>query len=447
MECRPFLMEVRANTEIARTSDAITCLGTVLVEDRLCLNFDFEFVSGEKSSRLPGAIVVPRLSLSNLKAQGESNARTKHARLREYLLAEIREGRLKPGELLPSEQTLAESLGVARNTVRQAIASLKQDGFIVGIRRKGAFVHESAQEKFQTRSTALYALIVPETQWGFYPHFLKSFRIAAESAHHQVIVCDTGNQVDRQGNAILQLIDREIAGVAIVPTTTPAGPSFQIRQLQKHNIPVVFCSRRVEGVRAPLIQIPFEQIGQVAAKTVLDAGHREIALCFPHLSESTYGYESGFRKTILSQGLSESVHLQIFYGENASPDTAPNDEYLNEFLGRTVYNTSHPVTVIFSSFDSFTEVLYLKLTLAGYRIPDDISLIGFGGSLRNSALLNQLSAVSVDEIQMGKMALKYLNQMRRKEIPMESDDVVYASIKLHPGESLTPPSMVQKRIK
>ena len=42
----------------------------------------------------------------------------------------IMEGEIKPGDALPSEAKLAESLGVNRSTVREAIRVLEQNGFV-----------------------------------------------------------------------------------------------------------------------------------------------------------------------------------------------------------------------------------------------------------------------------------------------------------------------------
>lgn len=49
-----------------------------------------------------------------------------HARLR----AEILEGRLTPGEAVPSERVLAEALGVNRHAVREALKRLEQAGLV-----------------------------------------------------------------------------------------------------------------------------------------------------------------------------------------------------------------------------------------------------------------------------------------------------------------------------
>ena len=67
-----------------------------------------------------------------------------HVAIAEQLAAAIASGRLAAGERLPPERRLAESLGVSRMTVRQALGELERDGLlrrVVG-RTGGTFVRE-----------------------------------------------------------------------------------------------------------------------------------------------------------------------------------------------------------------------------------------------------------------------------------------------------------------
>jgi GntR family transcriptional regulator len=56
------------------------------------------------------------------------------------LRASILEGRLEPGERLPSENELAERYGTSRPTVRRAIALLKAGGLVTTEQGRGVFV-------------------------------------------------------------------------------------------------------------------------------------------------------------------------------------------------------------------------------------------------------------------------------------------------------------------
>jgi DNA-binding FadR family transcriptional regulator len=56
---------------------------------------------------------------------------------------EIARGRLKPGDQLPTVQALAETFGVSRNVVREAIARLASEGLVWSQQGRGAFVAEA----------------------------------------------------------------------------------------------------------------------------------------------------------------------------------------------------------------------------------------------------------------------------------------------------------------
>ncbi len=55
---------------------------------------------------------------------------------------EITEGRLQPGDKLPTEMVLAKTFGVSRTVVREAIAQLKHEGIVESRQGVGAFVVE-----------------------------------------------------------------------------------------------------------------------------------------------------------------------------------------------------------------------------------------------------------------------------------------------------------------
>jgi len=67
--------------------------------------------------------------------------------IQQGLSEQIQSGRLKPGELMPSEQEIAARLGVSRMTARQALKSLCSRGLAYSQRGKGTFVSRMKLEK------------------------------------------------------------------------------------------------------------------------------------------------------------------------------------------------------------------------------------------------------------------------------------------------------------
>lgn len=385
--------------------------------------------AGHRRQLPPTLDGIERLDLGSVAA-----GQPKHERLRDFLAAQIAAGRLRPGDALPTELQLAEQLGIARSTVRQAMAALDRDNLVCRVHGKGTFVHEQARLQPQ-RGLDLFALLLPETQTAFFPSLQRSFEEAAAATHNQMLVCCTDNDVDKQGNIVLQLLDKQVGGVAIVPAVPPPPtPVYQIRQLQRNGIPVVFCLRRVEGCAAPLLAIPFQQVGQMAGEALIRHGHRRVGYFGGKLSPVSQIYESALRSTLESHGGSlPENHLHHVKGGRFDPAVAEAE--ILESLQLMLAGPS-PITAIFATFDSIAELIYLLLTRLGVRVPDDVSLVGFGGAVRQGAIQHLLTSITVDEIQIGREAAELLHRMRRGELPLEADIVHVMPISLSDGQTL-----------
>ncbi|PSJ43727.1 GntR family transcriptional regulator [Zobellella endophytica] len=72
---------------------------------------------------------------------------------------EIRDGNLRVGDKLPTEQQLTQAFGVSRNVVREAIARLKSEGFVESRQGLGAFViADGRQQGFKINPEELASL-------------------------------------------------------------------------------------------------------------------------------------------------------------------------------------------------------------------------------------------------------------------------------------------------
>lgn len=366
---------------------------------------------------------------------------TKYERIQEHLKKQIREGQLPPGTALPSEQQMANLFDSARSTVRQAMGMLEREGLVSRVQGKGTFVHKDARQRVASGLDIL-ALVIPEVLSGFYPSLQHSFEEAASHSQNQMLVCCTRNNIDKQGNVILQLIDNQVGGVAIVPASTPPTPAYQIRQLQKAGIPVVLCHRPVEGIIAPLLGLPFREIGRLAGESLIKAGHRRVAFFAPHCTQSTNLYLDGFQSALAEVGCELNAD-DCYFGADGVIDMQELATEIAAALKRMMEKPDRP-TAIFTSFDSMAERLYLNLTQMGLRMPEDISLIGVGDKIRHSVLQQQIASVTVDESQLGRRAAELLNQMRSGELPIETSDSCVMPVEVYHGTTLGPLSETEK---
>ena len=374
-----------------------------------------------------------------LKQVDVNEAKPKHEQLRMHLIRELTEGRLRPGDVLPTEIELATTAKMARNTVRQALSELERKGVIRRVRGRGTFIHESAMQHLKS-GLDVFALVIPETRGGYYPSLQRGFHEASSQLQNQVIVSDTDNDPFRQADALLQLMDKKVAGIALVPTSSPTTPAHQIRPLHERKIPVVFCHRRVEGIQAPLVTFSGLEVGMVAGRALAERGHRCVAFFTAHRSGLSQQYEQGFREAIKEDG--GDLPAEFVRSDVVSKITVEHERFLQANLEELLRHPARP-TAIFCAFDSQAEMVYLLLNRLGVRVPGEMSLIGFGGSWREGAITRRLTSVTVDEEELGRQAVKLLAEMRHHERPLNDGSEILLPLALSDGETLGAASVLK----
>jgi len=366
---------------------------------------------------------------------GQQRSLLKHEKVRAALLGGIAEGRLRPGDALPTEYQLAEMMQVSRSTIRQTLGELEKEGVVRRVRGRGTFVTEQAGGESPAAKTEALAIVLPDTRSGYFPSLQHGFGGECRRTHQHMISCDTDQDIYKQSDAILQLIDKRVEGVAIVPPTTAATPPHHIRPLQDQGIPVVFCHRAVAGVKAPLVTFSGHEVGAMAGRAMSEHGHRTVAYFASSHDELSIRYEEGLRETIHQHGgtlLDEHVHV----GTHTHGPVSEEHELAIEEKLKQILAGSNPPTAIMVSFDTSAESLYLQLGRLGLRVPEDISLVSFGGSWREGAVVRQLTSVTVDEAELGRQAAKLLNEIRDGSRKIDSDEEVVLPLSLSDGNTL-----------
>lgn len=388
-------------------------------------NSDKTSAAGGRELTMPSA-AIPKPSLLR--------STPKHELVRAQLLEEFARGHLQPGDALPTEHQLAELMQVSRSTIRLTLGALEHEGLIQRVRGKGTFV----TEQMASRSTAVaeaFAIILPDSRSGFFPSLQRGFGEECRRFQKHMVVFDTDQSIYRQADSILQLIDQRVAGVAIVPPTGELTPPHHVRPLQVLGVPVVFCHRPVPGIKAPLIAFDGVEVGRLAGKAMLDRGHRRIAYFGACHDEMAERYEAGLRAVIEdSGGALDDRH--VCYGQHTHGPVTNEVERATEPMLRRMMESTDPPTAIFVSFDTTAESIYLQLSRVGLRVPEDVSIVSFGGIWREGAIARDLTSVTVDEASLGRKAGRILGEMRMGVRAIDDDERILLPLSVTEGKTL-----------
>lgn len=353
----------------------------------------------------------------------------KYKRARFYILEKVKTGQWTEGNPLPSEIALAKELGVARNTVRQALDELVAENIVRKIHGKGTFLNNTRPR--QSHSVSAFGIIVPELHRSIYPCLLKGFDEGASQTYHKTIIGHTDFDLGRQADIILQMLSSKIAGVAIVPSISSETPSHHIEALQQSNFPVVFCIRGVRGVLAPLVSWDFQQVGVLAGREFVKRGHKNIAYFACYEYKSTRSQEEGLRKALRENDLilhDELIHYGTKLGEH-------QEKVKKEVLARMLNSKNKP-TAIFCNDDTEAETLFLISNKIGVKIPEELSILGTGVTRREGYMKKCLSSITIDALELGKKAAILLEEMSSGQRPIAQSYRTLMPLKIWSGQTL-----------
>lgn len=162
-------------------------------------------------------------------------------------------------------------------------------------------------------------------------------------------------------------------------------------------------------------------------------GHRCVAMLSGQRAGLSPQYELGLRQGIEScGGILPAEHVR--YG-NAARMTPEQERLIEEILQELCAAPNRP-SAIFCTFDADAEVAYLTLTRLGLRVPEEISLVGFGGTWRGSALTRRLTSVVVEEEEVGRTAARLLEEMRLGQRDIHDATEVVLPVALSDGQTL-----------
>ena len=174
----------------------------------------------------------------------ENKRKTKHARLREWIVANI--DAWPRGERLPTEFELARKFGISRPTVHKVLGSLRDDGFVTRARSRGTFANRKAQRVRTSAAGANGAVIIAFPDWFSYDIWAKVEAAENEALKRglRLVNLKITKQSGYAGLVPLASEFADLRGVIIVPPGGHIGKP-DLALLDSLGVPVVaLCALR-----------------------------------------------------------------------------------------------------------------------------------------------------------------------------------------------------------
>jgi DNA-binding LacI/PurR family transcriptional regulator len=283
------------------------------------------------------------------------------------------------------------------------------------------YVPNRAAQNLRLRRTGLVGVVVPQINHTYYSHLIWGIERQAEAIGLQVLLGSSLDRAENEMREVQKLISRQVEVLLLVPAVRWQHRLATLELVRSSGIPTVMLDAYPAGAEnfpnVSWVVCDDKRGGQLATEHLLELGHREILfLAGPNGSSSSAGRFSGYQRALMTAGVPYS-DARVFL---ADKDIDSGRKAMAQALSEKA-----PFTAVVAHNDSVAIGAADTLQHQGFRVPDDISIIGFGDGVLAENFRVPLTTVRIPQTEMGETALRLAlelqkgNEIRPRHLPVE----------------------------
>lgn len=251
----------------------------------------------------------------------------------------------------------------------------------------------------KNRSTKTIGVIIPNILNSFFAKVFSGIEKVADENGYKVITCISNESIQKEINALEMLSNGSIDGF-ILSISEEAQKLQQFGHFQSiinEGTPIVMFDRIADEVGCDKVVVDDEDAAINATEHLIKTGCRRIAL-FSSIDNLSVGKlrAKGFYRAFAAKKIKVNEDLVLL------TDKVDFENKLQDFF------KANTIDGIFA-LDEQASVTAMKLALNnGYKIPEDLSMIGFADGVWSRRLTPTLSTVSQHGPEVGEVAAKLL---------------------------------------
>jgi GntR family transcriptional regulator of arabinose operon len=320
----------------------------------------------------------------------------------EALKKQMESGHLKAGDKLPSESEMIETYGIGRLTIRSALSKLVHEGYLRKLRGKGTYcIFNGGAAK------RLNIDVILDLGYAYFiSYFLKSVSAVLKAHNCNIIISDSHDSSEQICDILEDILKRKSSGVIVQPSRktgeTPRRISEAFQGLKEAGIPYIMVDSFYEGVDASYTVLNEYKGGCMAARYFYNLGHRRLGMIHMDQYKDSLQRSRGFSETCGSLKLSPPLFI-------------PYNQHCLKELAAAI--KARKITALFCYNDELAVEVLKKLKERGFRIPADISILGFDDSVLATTAEPALTSIAHPKQLMGELAARTLLNIINKKCP------------------------------
>ncbi|MCQ2204731.1 MAG: LacI family transcriptional regulator [Bacteroidales bacterium] len=325
---------------------------------------------------------------------------------------------------------IAKTLGISVSTVSRAL----KDHPDISEETKRQVQQLASSVNYRPNALALglrksktntIGIVIPEIVHHFFSSVISGIDDVAYATGYNTMICQTNENVEQEKSNIQAMIDSRIDGflISISKDTTDFS---HLKRLQDDGYPVVFFDRVCEDMPSHRVITDDFEGARIATRHLVSVGCRRIV----HLTSApslviSRQRRSGYLMALRESGIEVDESL-IFQADSR--------ESVYAQVEKLVSMVPH-IDGIFAINDMTAIAAIQVLQQNGFRVPEDVAVIGFGDGPMSEIVSPTLSTVEQKGYEIGAEAMRMLTRQIEGGVMNSDFETRMFTPVLHPRES------------
>jgi LacI family repressor for deo operon, udp, cdd, tsx, nupC, and nupG len=304
---------------------------------------------------------------------------------------------------------IAERAGVSVMTVSKALrdepdVSESTKTRLKLLAQEMGYVPDSTAQGLRNRTTKLFGLVIPSLANPIFARMVLAIQERSFELGYDVLLGYTLHQPEREETCIRRLLSRRVDGLFLSPVYRIESEARIYQELLTRKIPTVllghtaaFCSHFVN------VETDDRMAGYAVTQHLMQLGHRRIAfLAGPPATPWTRERFEGYRRALRQGGLEVDEKLIFQAGRTIEDGANVAVQMIHESTDATAIQAVNDLVAV-----GCAEVLLRQ----HIRIPEDISIVGFGNSMLSEYFGVPLTTMDQPKHRLGVAAMDSMLQL------------------------------------
>lgn len=270
-------------------------------------------------------------------------------------------------------------------------------------------------EKKNVSFTRYIALILPDITNPFFADLAKSVEHSLRRKGYSLVLANTDFSEDNEAAQIRELMVKRLEGILLVPSGIRAREEHDLPR--RYQIPMVLVDRKLEGISdIPGVYSNNEYASVISCEHLIRKGARDIVFISGPLNVSTSIERFEGYKAVLAQ---HSIPFR--------PEMCRHGSYTVESGYNAVLELERS-GISYSAILAANDLMALGALKAvrefGYRVPEDVQIIGFDNIEFSQYCEPSLSTMQQPTFDMGAKAVELLTGIIEKRDPVQPERLI-----------------------